>query len=200
MLRDLKTLIEDYSNKHWLPEPARPDSPKPALPTSQFARFLMWYMPAVPWVLFVLFVLSLFNVDFNESTIPLRFLSFERIILLDKLLLTVSVSGLIGFATNWLAITMLFRPRKRRPILGQGFIPSRRALVIDRLAKAIENELINEDTIKHSIHESRIIPYYRERVLQLINDMTTDEEFRMSIRSLAKEYLNALLSQRRIQA
>ena len=43
-----------------------------------------------------------------------------------------SVAGMIGFATNWVAIKMLFWPRESRPIFGQGLIPSQRDQLIEK--------------------------------------------------------------------
>ena len=76
---------------------------------------------------------------------------------LDGLLRMLSVSGLIGFLTNWLAVAMLFQPRQRRPIFGQGLIPAQRELVIARLAQAISERLINAQLIHQQIETSGLI-------------------------------------------
>src|SRR5699024_10100300 len=49
------------------------------------------------------------------------------------LLKIVSVSGLIGFLTNWVAITMLFKPAQKRPLLGHGLIPAQKNRIAYRL-------------------------------------------------------------------
>ncbi|HHG85381.1 MAG TPA: DUF445 family protein, partial [Bacteroidetes bacterium] len=64
-----------------------------------------------------------FWVDFQQTdTLDL----FGYTLQLEALLRVVSVSGLIGFSTNWIAIKMLFKPVLRRPIWGQGLIPAQK--------------------------------------------------------------------------
>ena len=46
----------------------------------------------------------------------------------------ISVSGLIGYGTNYIAIRMLFRPVSKRPIWGQGLIPAQRDRIIVTLS------------------------------------------------------------------
>src|SRR5690625_7491116 len=79
----------------------------------------------------------------------------------------VSVAGLIGFLTILLAITMLFHPRRKHPVFGQGLIPAQRERVIFRLATAISEELINERIIKAKDEEMQVIPRYREDTLDV---------------------------------
>src|SRR5689334_4106869 len=56
----------------------------------------------------------------------------------------VSISALVGFGTNWIAIKMLFHPRVR--VLGtQGVIPARRADLGRAVAATIEEHLISAD-------------------------------------------------------
>lgn len=55
-----------------------------------------------------------------------------------------SISGLVGFATNWVAIRMLFHPRVK--FLGvQGVVPSRRRELAQSVGKALEEHLISAD-------------------------------------------------------
>lgn len=70
---------------------------------------------------------------------------------------TVSVSGLIGFGTNYIAIRMLFRPIEKRPIWGQGLIPGQRDRIIFTLAKGMHKHILNQDLIRLRIEESGIV-------------------------------------------
>jgi len=63
-----------------------------------------------------------------------------------QLILLTLVGAFIGYATNWLAIKMLFRPRK--PVgLGrvkfQGVLPSRRHDLAVHIGKVVESELVS---------------------------------------------------------
>jgi uncharacterized membrane protein YheB (UPF0754 family) len=74
-------------------------------------------------------------------------------------------SALIGWFTNYLAIRMLFRPRRARRILGltvQGLLPRRRTELADRVAEAIEREFVSLDDIRATLRD----PAYRESLGQ----------------------------------
>src|SRR5690554_4398669 len=66
---------------------------------------ILIFLKPVPWILTGLFGLSFFW-DFDGIRINLLGLALP----FEGLLRIISVSGLIGFLTNWIAITMLFRP------------------------------------------------------------------------------------------
>jgi uncharacterized membrane protein YheB (UPF0754 family) len=116
-----------------------------------------------------------------------------RVLELEGVMRIVSVSGMIGFLTNWIAITMLFRPRERRPLLGQGLIPAQRDRVIHRLAQAVSEELINEQIIKDKIQESGVISRYRERAVSVVRGVIEDPEFRIDVKQLVVDYTSRVL-------
>jgi len=146
-------------------------------------------MRVIPWILVAGFGAS-FLWDFPGMSVRLFGYTLE----LNGLLRILSVSGLIGFVTNWLAITMLFNPRVSRPILGQGLIPAQRDRVIYRLSRAISDELLNEAIIKRKIEESGVIPRYREMALSVARGVLEDNEFRDDLKSLTVDYVNQLLA------
>ena len=114
--------------------------------------------------------------DFDGVSVSL----LGRELVVDGLLRVLSVGGLIGFFTNWLAITMLFNPRERRPVFGQGLIPAQRDRVVFRLARAVSEELINEEIIKQKIQESGIIRKYSDLGLEVVRGVVHDPDFRDS--------------------
>jgi uncharacterized membrane protein YheB (UPF0754 family) len=62
------------------------------------------------------------------------------------------VGMLIGYATNWLAIRMLFRPRRR--ILGyQGLLPRRQADIAHDLGHVIGDELVRAEHLLQPLQE-----------------------------------------------
>lgn len=72
-----------------------------------------------------------------------------------------AVGAGIGWFTNWLAIRMLFRPRRAWRLLGlriQGVIPRRRVDIAARLADAFERELFSHEDIRAAIEN----PEYQE--------------------------------------
>ena len=185
---DLRSLFTKYLRRH-LPETQNREviTQEPPRITGSYAHLLP-ILRLVPWLLLSLFILSMFW-DFPGRYVIL----FGNQVSVEGLLGIVSVSGMIGFLTNWLAITMLFNPRKRRPLLGHGLIPAQRERVIFRLATTISEELINAEIIKQKIDESGIISKYREMAVGVTKGVLDDEEFRGELKGIVSLYINQTL-------
>jgi len=163
-------------------------APEPPRTVGSYARWLP-VLRAVPWLLLLVFVAS-FAWDFPGA----EFTVAGYTIVVEGLLRITSVSGLIGFLTNWLALTMLFQPREPRPLIGQGVIPAQRERVAFRLAQAISDELINEEIIIQKIHESDLTARYRDLALSITRDVTGDEDFRTEFKAILEDYFREVLS------
>ncbi|MBD3343954.1 MAG: DUF445 family protein [Chitinivibrionales bacterium] len=64
------------------------------------------------------------------------------------------ISGLIGWLTNYIAVKMIFRPRKPVTILGirfQGLIPKRKSELARKIGETVEKELISHRDIKKAM-------------------------------------------------
>lgn len=185
---DLKNLFSKYIRRY-LPERIGEESafPEPPRMVGSYAQLLP-LMRLIPWFLAALFVVSAFW-DFEGISFTL----FDRTLQLEGLIRIISVSGMIGFLTNWLAITMLFNPRERRPLLGQGLIPEQRERVIYRMASTISEELINADIIKQKIEESGIIPKYREMALSVTKSVIDDPDFRDELKGIISNYVDEVV-------
>ena len=186
---DLGLLLARYVRRH-LPvrAPTAPHvAPEPPKLKGRLGQILP-IMQLIPWLLGVVFAVS-FVWDFPGASVEV----FGRALSIEGLLRILSVSGLIGFATNWLAITMLFQPREKRPIVPQGLIPAQRERVIFRLAQAISQELINEEIIKQKIEESGAIRKYREQAVGVLKSVVEDPEFRDELKDLTTVYVESVL-------
>lgn len=193
--RDLAALLMKYGRRH-VPEGAGDDladNEEPDKASTGHGK-LLWLLKVVPICLLLLFAIS-FGWDFDGMTVEF----FGRTLALDGVLRIVSVSGMIGFLTNWMAITMLFQPRERRPLLGQGLIPAQRDRVIFRMAQAVSDELINEEIIKQKIKDSGVIGKYREIAVQTVRGVVEDPEFRDDIKSLLVDYTALVLNSRDVR-
>ena len=168
----------------------------PAPPPRSGGAYARWLpvLRAVPWALAALFGLS-FAWDFPGVQISVGRYTLP----LDGLLRVVSVSGLIGFGTNWLAITMLFQPREPRPLVGQGVIPAQRERVAYRLAQAVSDELINASIIREKIREGGLAARYRTLALSVADDVLADEVFRHELRALVRRLLQRALASETVQ-
>lgn len=92
------------------------------------------------------------------------------------------ISAFIGYVTNWIAIKMLFHPRKPIRILGitiQGIFPKRQQQFAEKLGKMVSNEFLSfqdieekissPDNLKHILPEIEIHVdrFLQERLTQL---------------------------------
>jgi uncharacterized membrane-anchored protein YjiN (DUF445 family) len=158
-------------------------------------KILLKLLFLFPILLIGTFITS-FYWDFNgvETTF------FGYLIEFDGLMRILSISGLIGFLTNWLAITMLFRPAKKRPIFGQGLVPAQKDRIAYRLAAAVSEDLINPDIIKQKIQESNAIAKYRAQATEYIKEVIDDPEFRAELKILAVNYVDEMVAQPEVRA
>jgi hypothetical protein len=95
--RQLWELIQNQVQKHSSSEETVPVKYIPPKKTTEHP-WLMILLLSVPYLLLVVFIVSFFW-DFNNMTADLFGHNFS----FEGLLRIVSVSGLIGFLTNWLA-------------------------------------------------------------------------------------------------
>jgi uncharacterized membrane-anchored protein YjiN (DUF445 family) len=187
--RDFRALLGKYVRRY-LPQSEGKEEKSLEPPKLQGSHAaLLPLLQMIPVVLIALFLGSFFW-DFAGMSVTV----FANTFPLDGLLRMVSVSGLIGFLTNWVAITMLFNPRKPRPLLGQGLIPAQRERVIFRLARTVSDELINEEIIKQKIEENELIPKYRELAMTVTRGVLEDEEFRRELKTLTGDYVQNVLT------
>lgn len=163
---------------------------KPNLEQFKFKnrRFLQLLF-VIPYLLIGLFLLSFFW-DFQQVSLtvwdyPLQF---------EGLLKIVSVSGLIGYLTNWLAITMLFKPARKRPLLGHGLIPAQKNRIAFRMAQAVSEDLINPEIIKQKINQSGIISQYREQTAAYLKNIIDDPSFRSDIKEWVVQYVDEMIA------
>ncbi len=193
-LRRLRDRVLDTVGHH-LPDSddTTPSVEPPPERTGSYARWLP-VLRALPWMLGAAFVLS-FAWDFPGVTVAMAGYTVD----LEHLLRYTTVSGLIGFGTNWLAITMLFRPREERPLVGQGLVPSQRERVAYRLAQAVSEELINERIIMEKIRESGLAAQYRDLLVAVAGDVVTDDAVRDELKTLLRGVLRDVLSSPSVQ-
>ncbi len=113
-----------------------------------------------------------------------------------------SVTGMIGYVTNWLAIKMLFRPREPRPIWGQGLVPANKLRIAERFASAISTHILNEETLYRVLHEagvaSRLAQALTRGTSALLNDMEFRETVIQSIKDVLSKYVQHPLHQRQL--
>lgn len=81
------------------------------------------------------------------------------------------VSALIGWATNKLAILMLFRPRRARRFLGirlHGLIPRRQPQIAESVGEIVETQLLSQHVLQAEVRQINLEPYLVEYVRRLV--------------------------------
>jgi len=217
----LRTIVSDHLSRSWLSDRESEISSVSSRTREHKLGLGLKLLRIIPWSMFALFIVS-FIWDFDDLSLFLdpsgvylysdaqqifaliRYSvfglpEFSRILELEGLIVTVSAAGLIGFFTNWLAITMLFHPRQPRPLLGHGIIPGSRDRVADLIALAISKDLISEEVILDRIRVSGVVPKYREMALQITENLLLDENFQREIKSLIREFLTEKLESRELK-
>lgn len=149
----------------------------------------LFLLSVVPYLLVLMFGVSFFW-DFPGMIYKLFGLELH----FQGLLKILSISGLIGFLTNWLAITMLFKPTRKRPILGYGLIPAQKDRIAWRLAETVSEDLINPEIIKRKIHESEAISRYRQQGTRYVKGIIEDPVFREELKQWVVEYVDEMIA------
>ena len=132
-------------------------------------KVLKW----IPLSCIIMFLAGLMY-DF-EDIAPIQYNGYS--VNFTGILKIVSMSGIIGYFTNYLAIKMLFYPKNKHPIWGQGLIPAQKQKITLQFASAIHEHVVNENFIKSKLIESKIPQKLAERVVSGIKDILSDREF-----------------------
>lgn len=94
-----------------------------------------------------------------------------------RFILLVLIGGLIGWATNKIAIKMLFRPINPHKILGitfQGVFPRRKDQIAVSLSKIIEQELLSKDVIMDQLFGNEKLDMLKEKLNDVLVDKLVD--------------------------
>lgn len=87
------------------------------------------------------------------------------------LILTPFITAAIGWFTNWVAIKMLFHPRKPRRVFWwqwQGLIPRRQKQLAAEAAEIIEREIMQQHMIVHEIRKIELGPYLEDAAHKVV--------------------------------
>lgn len=92
------------------------------------------------------------------------------------------ISAFIGWVTNWIAIKMLFHPRKPikiGPLVVQGIFPKRQVQVAQQLGQVVATHLLSIDDLTAKLHSpestAAILPIIEKKVDDFIHHKLTEE-------------------------
>lgn len=84
------------------------------------------------------------------------------------------LTAFIGWLTNWVAVKMLFHPRRSMRLFGiwpwQGLIPRRQMEMAGQAAEIIEREIISHHLISGEIRKMDLAPYLEQAARRLVRD------------------------------
>ena len=103
-----------------------------------------------------------------------------------------------GYAGAWLAVRMLFRPRKPFRVLGitlfpQGMIPRHRDRLANAIGKAVGEELVSQDTILEQLTGKDFLRNKIQAVVDSYTDELLSQEYPSLIEALPKNVREPVL-------
>src|SRR4030042_41258 len=73
----------------------------------------------------------------------------------SKFIIYPFLGSFVGYITNWIAITLLFKPKKK--ILGiQGLLQKRKSIIANKAAELIRQYLLNTGELKKLVDKDKI--------------------------------------------
>ena len=87
------------------------------------------------------------------------------------------IGAFIGWITNWLAIKMLFHPRKPIKILFitfHGIFPKNKPRIAQKLGTIVQRDLINFGDIKDRLSDPDVLSNFKEEIAARIEDALRD--------------------------
>lgn len=87
------------------------------------------------------------------------------------------IAALIGWFTNFIAIKMLFWPRKKfriGPLTLQGIFPKRQKAVAEKIGKLVSDELLSVRDIKEKINQPQTLSMINRKVESKIDEYLTN--------------------------
>ncbi|HRH58021.1 MAG TPA: DUF445 family protein [Chitinophagales bacterium] len=97
------------------------------------------------------------------------------------------IGAFIGWITNWLAIKMLFHPRKPVKILFitfHGIFPKNKPRIADKLGTVVQRDLINFTDIKDRLQDPDALNNFKEEIASRVDDALRDRIEKSTLASI----------------
>lgn len=91
-----------------------------------------------------------------------------------KIVMTLLISGAIGYFTNYIAVKMLFRPRTEKHIFGRrvpftpGIIPKNRGRLAKALGRTVSEQLLTGDDLKNALCSESAADAVSEKITEAV--------------------------------
>jgi len=115
-----------------------------------------------------------------------------------QLLGMVIFAAVHGYAAAWLAVRMLFRPRRPIKFIGitvfpQGMIPRHRERLAKAIGKAVGQELVSQETVLEQLFEREFLQNKIQKVVNSYTDELLTENYPSIIEALPENLRGAVL-------
>ena len=117
---------------------------------------------------------------------------YGKILSISQPLVAVLGPAVVGYFTNWLAIKMLFHPRRPNAVWW-GLIPARREDIIGIISDQIQNRLISPEIISDYLHEEGIITKTLGSTANALAELSEQADFRTDCQEVLAKLLSDLL-------
>lgn len=97
------------------------------------------------------------------------------------------IGAFIGWITNWLAIKMLFHPRKPVKVLFltfHGIFPKNKLRIADKLGTVVQRDLINFTDIKDRLQDPDALNNFKEEIASRVDDALRDRIEKSTLASI----------------
>lgn len=101
----------------------------------------------------------------------------------------VTVAGLVGYFTNFLAIKMLFQPKQGSVLGWQGLVPKNKEQIARSLAESVQEQLLSPEIILVYIRERRLIETGTESMANWVDANLQDPAVRTRITEVVVELM-----------
>ncbi|MFN3604406.1 MAG: DUF445 domain-containing protein [Leptonema sp. (in: bacteria)] len=188
----LLKFLENFYNR-WIHKliPEKEDDYVFEIQSPKKRNYFLIFLKILPYIALIEFLVSIFIDPFEN--VVLHFPWRESGTPLSGVLRMLSVTGLVGYATNYIAIKMLFHPRNKRPLLGQGLIPASKIKIAYKLGESISREIINHELIAKEIRSSGIFRKYFDNFNHTFEEILHTKEFQDDLIQLIEKIFNEIL-------
>lgn len=107
----------------------------------------------------------------------------DRILPFADVALAIGGPAAVGYWTNWIAIKMLFHPRRRNAIW-QGLIPARRNELIESISDGVLQRLISPEIVRDYLRQSDLLKTLVHNTLAGVKETLDHPQFRREIKGL----------------
>lgn len=93
----------------------------------------------------------------------------------------ISMAGIVGYYTNFLAIKMLFQPKQGKVLGWEGLVPKNKKKIAASLGESIQTQLLAPDIILEYIYERNLIEKGTQKLAEWSDQFFQDEKVRAKI-------------------